>query len=141
MPRRVEKEQEMNRRRTLKRASILSAVLGAGIALFWEAVVGALIQGGNISEFWYVMMYVTCIPIRLVFVAWWLVPMLNAAIYALFVYVISKTAWRFSALQLNGGWAALPFLFFSRLWVPHPLRRARVCVVRLEQRVGIHSRA
>jgi hypothetical protein len=95
MPRRVEKEQEMNRRRTLKRASILSAVLGAGIALFWEAVVGALIQGGNISEFWYVMMYVTCIPIRLVFVAWWLVPMLNAAIYALFVYVISKTAWRF----------------------------------------------
>src|ERR1051326_8740997 len=91
----MEKAQEMNWASISKGAIVLSALVGAGVALFWEVVLGALIQGGNISQFWYVMMYVTCIPIRLTFVAWWLVPVLNATIYALFVYVVSNTVWRF----------------------------------------------
>jgi hypothetical protein len=70
----------------------IGSLVGLGVALLWLRVVGALMYGGRLSTFWYIVMFVSCPPIYLLNLHWILVPLLNAAIYCGLVSKITARA-------------------------------------------------
>lgn len=67
---------------SLNRWAIAIGALGCAIGLFWVFIVGtAMSLYTDLTPGWNVGMYATCPVIRLIWVAWWLVPISNGALY------------------------------------------------------------
>jgi hypothetical protein len=69
-------------RQFLNRWTIALGALGSVVGLFWVFVVGTAVNlYTNLTTGWNAAMYATCPVIRLIFVAWWLVPIVNGLLY------------------------------------------------------------
>jgi hypothetical protein len=77
----------------MKRPGTLGAVLGASVGLFWVAVLQTAINNPRSfqGDGWMPVAFLTCPFVEMFLIAWWLVPISNAFLYAL--VFTAATSW------------------------------------------------
>jgi hypothetical protein len=76
---------------SMKRYALtIAAVIGGFIGFYWVSVAGAMSEGFRMGPVWFWVLYITCPMIDVVRIQWWLVPVLNAGLYAMVAFAIPR---------------------------------------------------